>query len=67
MHDHVLSAAEATAVIVVNAVRNRAALCIPGATDVRPPADLASPSSQVIDVNGVEARPKPSVGGPAAD
>jgi len=67
MNDHPLSAAEVTAAIVVNAVRTHAALCIPGATDVRPAADPGALSSRIVDSNGVEARPKPSVGGPATE
>jgi hypothetical protein len=44
MEDHIVTAAEATAVIVVNSVRMRTSLCIPGATDVRPPAAVGQPS-----------------------
>lgn len=54
--DNYISSAEATAVIVVNAVRTHTSLCIPGATQVRPAAALSDASSTPSDVNAVQAR-----------
>jgi hypothetical protein len=59
MDDHTLSAAETTAVIVVNAIKTHTSLCIPGATDVRPTTPVVPPSSLAADatrqVNGARA------------
>jgi len=56
MDDHARTASEATAVIVIHALRTRTSLCIPGATDVRPVATLPEPSSPAIVPNVAEAR-----------
>jgi hypothetical protein len=67
MDDHILTAAETTAVIVVNAIRTRTSLCIPGATQVRPAAPMAQTSSRAADLNGAEARPSRASGGRTTD
>jgi hypothetical protein len=43
MDNHTLTAAEQTAIIVVNAIKTHTSLCIPGATDVRSPAEVKPP------------------------
>jgi hypothetical protein len=67
MDDHILTAAETTAVIVVNTIRTHTSLCIPGTTDVRPAGPLAQPSSRAADLNGTEARPNKASGGSTAE
>jgi hypothetical protein len=60
MDDHTLSAAETTAVIVVNAIKTHTSLCIPGATDVRPTIPVVPSPSLAADatrqVNGARAK-----------
>jgi hypothetical protein len=48
MDNHTRTAAEETAIIVVNALRTHTSLCIPGATDVRSAAEGGPPPSRTV-------------------
>lgn len=48
MDEPILTAAETTAVIVVNAIKTHTSLCIPGATDVRPVMPMTPPTPEKV-------------------
>jgi len=64
MDHQIRTAAEATAIIVVKAIKTHTSLCIPGATDVRPVLPTTPSASRVADVSGIDARRTRASGDP---